>query len=101
MHPIVSSLLGPISRRRFGQNQRSIFGFLNSSEPLGFQDFLKEHEKGRTPNPDVLCNREIKFKSFIDYAFKIGADYIATGHYASIINKDTSLTNHRAIHAFC
>lgn len=42
LHPIVASLLGPISRRRFGQNQRSIFGFLNSSEPLGFQDFLSE-----------------------------------------------------------
>ena len=61
-----------------------------------FQDFLKEHEKGRTPNPDVLCNREIKFKSFIDYAFKIGADYIATGHYASIINKDNRTMLSRA-----
>ncbi len=45
LHPIVSSLLGPISRRRFGQNQRSIFGFLNSSEPLGFQDFLKDADE--------------------------------------------------------
>ena len=49
-----------------------------------FKDFLSEHEKGRTPNPDILCNREIKFKSFLDYAFKIGADHIATGHYAKI-----------------
>ena len=47
-----------------------------------FKEFLSEHEKGRTPNPDILCNREIKFKSFLDYAFKIGADLIATGHYA-------------------
>ena len=53
-----------------------------------FTNFLSEHEKGRTPNPDVLCNREIKFKSFLDYAFEIGADFIATGHYAKIINKD-------------
>ena len=53
-----------------------------------FTNFLSEHEKGRTPNPDILCNREIKFKSFLDYAFEIGADYIATGHYAKIINKD-------------
>ncbi len=53
-----------------------------------FTNFLSEHEKGRTPNPDVLCNREIKFKSFLDYAFEIGADYIATGHYAKIINKE-------------
>lgn len=41
LHPVAAALLGPISRRRFGQNQRSVFGFLNSSEPYGFQDFLK------------------------------------------------------------
>ena len=51
-----------------------------------FKQFLSEHEKGRTPNPDILCNREIKFKSFYDYALKIGADYIATGHYAKVDN---------------
>ena len=49
-----------------------------------FKEFLSEHEKGRTPNPDILCNREIKFKSFLDYALKIGADHIATGHYARL-----------------
>ena len=53
-----------------------------------FKEFLSEHEKGRTPNPDILCNREIKFKSFLDYAIKIGADHIATGHYAKIQRKD-------------
>ncbi|MDB3947826.1 tRNA 2-thiouridine(34) synthase MnmA [Gammaproteobacteria bacterium] len=53
-----------------------------------FKEFLSEHEKGRTPNPDILCNREIKFKSFLDYALKIGADHIATGHYARIEHKD-------------
>ena len=53
-----------------------------------FKEFLSEHEKGRTPNPDILCNREIKFKSFLDYALKIGADNIATGHYASIKHRD-------------
>lgn len=53
-----------------------------------FKEFLSEHEKGRTPNPDILCNREIKFKSFLDYAFKIGADHIATGHYAKITHQD-------------
>ena len=52
-----------------------------------FKEFLSEHEKGRTPNPDILCNREIKFKSFLDYAFKIGADHIATGHYAKITHQ--------------
>ena len=49
-----------------------------------FKQFLSEHEKGRTPNPDILCNKEIKFRSFYDYALKIGADYIATGHYAKV-----------------
>ena len=51
-----------------------------------FKQFLSEHKKGRTPNPDILCNREIKFKSFYDYALKIGADFIATGHYAKVEN---------------
>ena len=49
-----------------------------------FQHCLNEFAKGRTPNPDVLCNREIKFKVFFDYAMQMGADYLATGHYADI-----------------
>ncbi|MGI6556158.1 MAG: tRNA 2-thiouridine(34) synthase MnmA [Pseudoramibacter sp.] len=50
-----------------------------------FQDFLDEYKRGRTPNPDVLCNKEIKFKAFLDYAMKVaGADKLATGHYAQI-----------------
>ncbi len=49
-----------------------------------FTYFLEEYARGRTPNPDILCNKYIKFKSFLDYAFSIGADYIATGHYAKI-----------------
>lgn len=49
-----------------------------------FTYFLEEYKKGRTPNPDVMCNKEIKFKAFLDYAMKIGADYLATGHYAQI-----------------
>ena len=49
-----------------------------------FTYFLDEYRAGRTPNPDVMCNKEIKFKAFLDYAVKIGADYIATGHYARI-----------------
>jgi len=49
-----------------------------------FQYFLDEYRAGRTPNPDVLCNREIKFKAFLDYALKLGADKIATGHYARV-----------------
>lgn len=54
LHPVVSCLLGPISRRRFGQNQRSIFGFLNSSEPHGFQDFLKHSGDNELYGPDRL-----------------------------------------------
>lgn len=49
-----------------------------------FTYFLEEYKKGRTPNPDVMCNKEIKFKAFLDYAMKIGADYIAMGHYAQV-----------------
>ena len=53
-----------------------------------FEYFLQEYKKGRTPNPDVLCNREIKFGPFLEQAKKIGADYIATGHYAKVYEKD-------------
>jgi tRNA (5-methylaminomethyl-2-thiouridylate)-methyltransferase (EC 2.1.1.61) len=49
-----------------------------------FKYFLDEYRSGRTPNPDVMCNKEIKFKAFLDFSLKIGADYIATGHYARI-----------------
>ena len=54
LHPIVACLLGPISRRRFGQNQRSIFGFLNSTEPLGFQDFLRTATEHDLYTPELL-----------------------------------------------
>jgi len=47
-----------------------------------FEHFLDEYKAGRTPNPDILCNREIKFKAFLEYAMILGADKIATGHYA-------------------
>ncbi|MCX7543938.1 tRNA 2-thiouridine(34) synthase MnmA [Marinicella gelatinilytica] len=46
-----------------------------------FSEFLAEYQKGRTPNPDILCNREIKFKTFLDHADDLGAEFIATGHY--------------------
>lgn len=49
-----------------------------------FKYFIAEYKKGRTPNPDVICNKEIKFKAFIDYANQLGADYVATGHYADL-----------------
>src|SRR5678809_1263065 len=49
-----------------------------------FSDFLREYQAGRTPNPDVLCNAEIKFKAFLDHAMRLGAQKIATGHYARV-----------------
>ena len=49
-----------------------------------FSHFLDEYKKGRTPNPDVLCNREIKFSVFLDFAQKLGAEKLVTGHFANI-----------------
>ncbi|RXK19434.1 tRNA 2-thiouridine(34) synthase MnmA [Macrococcus sp. DPC7161] len=53
-----------------------------------FTYFLDEYKKGRTPNPDVMCNKEIKFKAFLEHALKLGADYVATGHYAQVRRND-------------
>ncbi|MBS1217199.1 MAG: tRNA 2-thiouridine(34) synthase MnmA [Proteobacteria bacterium] len=53
-----------------------------------FSEFLSEYRAGRTPNPDVLCNAEIKFKAFLDHAMNLGADRIATGHYAQVREVD-------------
>ena len=55
-----------------------------------FADFLREYSAGRTPNPDVLCNAEIKFKAFLDHAMTLGADHIATGHYARVRSVQTA-----------
>src|SRR6266849_8653388 len=49
-----------------------------------FAEFLREYSSGRTPNPDVLCNAEIKFRAFLDHALRLGATKIATGHYARV-----------------
>ena len=61
-----------------------------------FEKFISEHRLGRTPNPDVLCNKEIKFKSFLNYALNIGADLIATGHYANLKKTDEQILLTRA-----
>ncbi|HYD33042.1 MAG TPA: tRNA 2-thiouridine(34) synthase MnmA [Methylophilaceae bacterium] len=53
-----------------------------------FNNFLEEYQAGRTPNPDIFCNSEIKFKAFLDHAISMGADLIATGHYAQVREKD-------------
>ena len=52
-----------------------------------FEYFLAEHRAGRTPNPDILCNTEIKFKAFLDFATELGAEQIATGHYARVVHE--------------
>lgn len=55
-----------------------------------FAAFLREYEAGRTPNPDVLCNAEIKFKAFLDHAMRLGFDKIATGHYARVRERNST-----------
>ena len=55
-----------------------------------FAEFLREYSAGRTPNPDVLCNAEIKFKAFLDHAMRLGAEKIATGHYARVSEANSS-----------
>ena len=62
-----------------------------------FKIFLQQYQAGRTPNPDVLCNQEIKFREFLDYADQLGAKYIATGHYAQIDADSTNLNLHKGL----
>jgi len=53
-----------------------------------FTDFLDEYKAGRTPNPDILCNQEVKFRAFLEHSLNLGADKIATGHYAQVLHRD-------------
>jgi tRNA-specific 2-thiouridylase len=69
---------------RLGIRLRSV-NFASEYWDRVFAHFLAEYRAGRTPNPDILCNREIKFHAFLDYALELGADYLATGHYARIV----------------
>lgn len=64
-----------------------------------FRNFLEEYKNGRTPNPDILCNQEIKFRAFADHAVAMGADVIATGHYARITKSETGYTLHKGVDA--
>jgi tRNA-specific 2-thiouridylase len=64
-----------------------------------FANFLAEYQAGRTPNPDVLCNAEIKFKAFLDHALQLGADHIATGHYAQVRERDNAFELVKAVDA--
>jgi tRNA-specific 2-thiouridylase len=66
-----------------------VFNFEEEYKERVIDGFLAEYEAGRTPNPDVMCNREIKFGLFLDKARKLGFDYIATGHYARVTNGRT------------
>src|SRR5699024_6146933 len=59
--------------------------------------FIDESKAGRTPNPDVMCNKEIKFKAFLDHALDLGADYLATGHYAQVRRSDGRIEMLRGI----
>jgi len=61
-----------------------------------FEYFLDEYRSGRTPNPDVLCNREIKFGVFREHAKRLGGDLLATGHYARVINNEGRIELHKA-----
>ena len=60
-----------------------------------FAEFLREYQAGRTPNPDVLCNAEIKFRAFLDHAIDLGATRIATGHYARVFSREGFYQLHR------
>jgi tRNA-specific 2-thiouridylase len=64
-----------------------------------FAEFLREYQAGRTPNPDVLCNAEIKFKAFLDHAMDLGATRIATGHYAKVFSRNGLYELHRGADA--
>ena len=65
-----------------------VVNFANEYKDRVFTYFLAEYQAGRTPNPDVLCNTEIKFAAFLDHAMRLGADKIATGHYAGVRETD-------------
>ena len=62
-----------------------------------FREFLSDHNKGLTPNPDILCNKEIKFRAFLDYCLDTGADYISTGHYARLEDRTNGTHMFRGI----
>lgn len=62
-----------------------------------FTYFLEEYKAGRTPNPDVMCNKEIKFKAFLEHAMNLGADYLATGHYARVEERDGEVVMLRGV----
>ncbi|MGM0648778.1 MAG: tRNA 2-thiouridine(34) synthase MnmA, partial [Bacteroidota bacterium] len=62
--------------------------FEKEYEQRVFQYFLDELKNGRTPNPDIMCNNEIKFKAFLDFAMDVNADFMATGHFARVVHQN-------------
>jgi tRNA-specific 2-thiouridylase len=64
-----------------------------------FTDFLNEYKAGRTPNPDILCNQEVKFRAFLEHSLALGADKIATGHYSQVILSEGSYRLHKGLDA--
>lgn len=60
-----------------------------------FDDCLREFAAGRTPNPDILCNQHIKFRAFLDHALRLGADFVATGHYARVVHDSSQWQLHK------
>lgn len=62
--------------------------FVKEYQEQVFKEFVEKYKNGLTPNPDILCNREIKFKVFFDKAMELGADYLATGHYCKIVKNE-------------
>ncbi|MEJ2115479.1 MAG: tRNA 2-thiouridine(34) synthase MnmA, partial [Gammaproteobacteria bacterium] len=62
-----------------------------------FEFFLNEYKAGRTPNPDIICNKEIKFRAFLDHALTLDADYIATGHYANCVINDNEASLYKGL----
>ncbi|MCX8514161.1 MAG: tRNA 2-thiouridine(34) synthase MnmA [Burkholderiales bacterium] len=74
-----------------------IVNFAKQYKDNVFNYFLNEYSNGRTPNPDILCNSEIKFKAFLNYAIEHGADFIATGHYVGKTNIDNAFSLTKAL----
>lgn len=62
-----------------------------------FTYFLDEYKAGRTPNPDVMCNKEIKFNAFLEHAKSLGADFLATGHYAQVVEREDGVAMLRGV----
>jgi tRNA-specific 2-thiouridylase len=82
--PIVQDFRDVLSISEVLGIEVELVNFSREYQDRVFSYFLAEYQAGRTPNPDVLCNAEIKFKAFLDHAMNLGADFIATGHYAQL-----------------